>query len=787
MIRASVLALLLSVIVGFAAEAQQPSQSPDSLSSPAPQAAPGTADSPAAGQQTLADHGTMDNQGATNLRADIAEMTCDDAVIEGSTVQARNVVLKLGEYVLTGDRLEGDFDSELVFTGTPTLTYRSQTLRGDAIRFSPSRRTYRVENLHTGLTPEFMRNRLTSPLYLAGESVAGHTGDPIVTEDADATTCDKEHPDYLLRAREIEVDPGKRVVLRRATLYMWGHRLLTFPAIVVPLDRRPSSLRTSHLPAVGHSQEEGWFAKSAFSYEVGRRSPGTIRLDMMEKKGIGLGVEQEWADRRLAGAVALYAIPTGGSQKNLSGKLSNRLSLGAGQAVTLNGDLQQSSYLSLPGTQTANLRAGYERTDTLSSTAVNIARLSTNSGGYRTRNYTAGLSQTFRLSQSFGLSFGADYSRNGTLSPTSSGDIYQRTEQLTLRAQATQHTPDYALEVVANRNVPIGERTATSYFSGVEKLPEVSLTSLRFRHGFLSQIPATFLISAGKYAEGTNSGQTSTRVISERLVAGAEVSAQHIALSPSTDLNMSGSFQQFLYTEGAAQYVVRDKASLTQRWGANSGLNLDYTYQRPEGGTPFRFDQPGQYHTLTADLGMLNDRRLQLTLRTGYDFTQTGFGGYNQPWQTLSANLLYRPASWARLQHLLSFDPNNGHVQSVVSDIRLRGASDLAIDLVSKYDPQRHRVGQLNGYLNVPIDKRFRVVTLFQYNGYLDRFESRNLQLVWDLHCLEASLTYTENPYGFRNDRQLMFQLRIKAIPVSQRFGVGQFGQALDTGVGGGY
>jgi hypothetical protein len=44
-----------------------------------------------------------------------------------------------------------------------------------------------------------------------------------------------------------------------------------------------------------------------------------------------------------------------------------------------------------------------------------------------------------------------------------------------------------------------------------------------------------------------------------------------------------------------------------------------------------------------------------------------------------------------------------------------------------------------------------------------------------------------ENPFGFRSDRQIFFQLRIKAFPIFQRFGIGQFGQVIDTSIGEAY
>lgn len=720
------------------------------------------------------------------------------------TIVGTNVTITYGEYTLTGGHLEGNVDRELVLTGNPTLTFRGQTLTGDVVRFSPPSRSYRIENLHTALTPEFLHGRLLTPLYLSADEVYGTRRQPIFGSVVDATTCLYPDPHYFIRSGGVKVEPGKRAILKHASIYLFGHRLLTLGTLVIPLDQRPRQLRYSHLPYVGRSADEGWFAKSTFDYILADRAPGLLRFDLMQKKGVGLGVDQAWNLLKAAGAFALYAIPTGGSTKNLTGRLSNRQNIGGGQTLTLDNDFQQNSYLALPGTTTFNTRFGYARNWQGASTTLNLSRMANDSGGSQfsgatsTHNYAANFGQTLQLGQTGTVSFNADYSRFttanfGTKDPTTgavTGAFAQRTEQLSTRFEADQRASNYTLQLVANKNIPVGQRTGQSFFSGLEKLPELTLSNFRFTHGFLSDLPITFLVSAGKYSEGSfgtgTGGTTGAKVVqTDRAVTGFDLNNTHFALTHSTDLNVSGGFQQYFYGDDRyAQYILRNNTSLTQRWGRHSGVNFQYTYQKPEGSTPFRFDQQGQFHTLTADFGQLDDQRVQLTARVGYDFSAASFGGVSRPWQTLSANLLLRPVAWARFQSLYSFDPNTGQMVSATGDLRLRGRSDFALDLVGRFDPRVHKFGQVNAYLNLPIGPSWRVIALTQYNGYLGRFESRNLQIKHEWDCLEASLTYIDNPFGFRNDRQVFFTLRIKAFPFFQQFGVGQFGQAINPGVG---
>jgi len=735
------------------------------------------------------------------LTNDAAKYQFEEGEVNGSQIRAKNVTIELGEYTLSGGSVSGDFEKELVFTGAPKLTYRGQTITGDSIRFRPRTKEYRVENLHTALTPDFLQGRILSPLFLSGESIFGQRKKPIFGQDMEATTCVlPELPHYLIRASEIKLEPGKRVTLRKATFYFFGHRIITLPTFIIPLDRDPRRLHASHMPYVGRSIDEGWFAKSAFDYALADRVPGIFRFDLMEKKGVGLGVDQAWNLLKSAGAFAIYAIPTSGLSKNLSGRLSNRQNIGGGQTITLDNDFRQNSYLALPSTTTINTRTGYTRNLGGNNTTLNLSRTASDSGASafsgatHSESLAANFAQGVTLGRSTTLNLNTDYSSyanstagilNSTTGQTTGG-FSQRNQQLTTRFEADQRASNYLLQLNANKAIPIGNNGQQSFFGGVEKLPEVTLSNYRFTEGLLSRLPANFMISAGKYTEGGFSSGTGggTAISTERAVAGFDITGTRVPVTHSTDLNLGGGFQQFFYGDGSAQYILRDNTTLSQRWGRKSGVNFNYTYQRPYGGTPFRFDQQGQYHALNVDAGFLEDRRVQLTARVGYDFSQGNFGGLSTPWQTLSANLLVRPVEWARSRTLLSFDPNTGKFVSATTDLRFRGRNDFALDIVGRYDPRVHKFGSLNAYLNLPIGSLWRVIALVQYNGYLSRFESRNLQITRSWDCLEASFTYIDNPFGFRNDKQVFFNLRIKAFPFFQQFGVGQFGQAIGTSVG---
>ncbi|MBM3493299.1 MAG: hypothetical protein FJX72_03095 [Armatimonadetes bacterium] len=705
-------------------------------------------------------------------------LSFQEAEIDGTLVKARDVELQQGEYELRGLSLEGDLEGMLLFTGDPSLTYRGQTLFGDSIRFFPKTRAYRIDNLRSSLSPDFLQGRATAPLFLSGGSVAGRDRDPLVASDSTATSCDRPEPHYAVSAGSIEVEPGKRLTLRRAAIAYRGKRIVTLPTVMVPLDRRIP--RGGYQPYVGRSAEEGWFVKTGFNYTLGDRAPGMYRVDLMERKGIGLGLEQAWSTTSSRIEAVLYGTPAGGQGSNVSGRMTGRFQIGDAHRFDIGYDMRENDYRGLPDSGDRGVRLGYGFRLGGYETLLNLNSRSNRSGAYQSSSETASFSQRVTFAQAGAMSVEADYSRYES---GSAGTAAQVNERMTARLHGDYRGPNYVLQLAANRNVPIGGGASQSYFGGVERLPEIGVSQFRFTRGALAKAPITLNVGAGVYSEGGASG--AARTASERVSAGFDLASLRLPIRGSTELNVGAGFMQYLYREGSAQYVLRSNSSFTSRWGAKSGVNVRYTYQQPHGGTPFRFDQQGKYHSLSGDLGWFDDERLQVSARVGYDLAGVSYGGVREPWQTLSANVLVKPADWFRLRTLLSMNPNSGQFSSVTSDLRIRGPREFALDLVSRYDPRTHRFGQVNAYLSVPVLPNWRAVVLTQYNGYLSRFESRNLQIIHDMHCMEASLTFIDNPYGWRADRQVMFQLRIKAFPAFQQFGTGLYGQALDTSVGG--
>ena len=73
---------------------------------------------------------------------------------------------------------------------------------------------------------------------------------------------------------------------------------------------------------------------------------------------------------------------------------------------------------------------------------------------------------------------------------------------------------------------------------------------------------------------------------------------------------------------------------------------------------------------------------------------------------------------------------------------------------------------------------------LLSWNGYTERFESRQISFMYDLHDADALLEITDNQTGFRNGTSVAFFVRFRAMPFLTPFRYGTRGQGLGTGTG---
>lgn len=674
----------------------------------------------------------------------------------GDTVQAEGILARWRRYQINATRLEGN-----TRTGIYRL-FEGIRLEGADVSASGAELILNLETnrweLHGGqatLQPPFTGNRLLAPLFVQGQTLSGRERF-VEGERLQATTCDQPHPHFHWDARTMDAEEGRRAILRDVRLRLLGRTLFRLPYVIVPLRDTGD---TSPLPDVGYSDLEGWYLRYAVAYFLLQGYPGTARLDLMQRRGVGVSIDQDFAQ----GNLNLYWLRDRqlGAQ-SLTGRLRYDRNLGTLQ-TRWNADYRRNSYLI--GDSTAwNLQTDWLLPSRTGQTQLTFVESRNLASGFENITRVWTLLETRAIGR-LQLSLNGSYQENeSTFASTRTG-----TRQWSTRSNLRYPLGAANLQLEYERVLPVG--ASATVFGGLERLPELSLTAPL--PWWVGDAPSLFRdsqirLSFGSFAEGF-----ATRIHRERYAFDWQ---GRWRTGTRTGTSLFYGFKQTFYSDDTAQYVLQSNLEQRFGWGERSELSLRWNYIRPYGYSPLNVDRAGFYNLLSADLRAFLSGGWNLSMATTYDLLAREQG--RDEWSLLNITTEYQPTGWLFWRNQLSYDPNRERWVSFQSDLRWR-FGDSQLSLATRYDPRRARWGRVYARVDALKWGRSRFSAILQYNGYLDRIESRQLLWVYDLHCAELEVRYIDNPLGFPPDTGVQVFLRLKAFPSFSRFGAGSLGAPL--------
>ncbi len=714
-----------------------------------------------------------------------------DEVVQGQAFQlinadeqervGRKVVLRGNvEFIARGyhvraDEAEGDLSSQIFsVSGHVLITGNGSNVYGDKVTVDFASGTYIAERAETQLTPEQSSVGLTDKLYVSGKLSSGtqlltHTQDGLVT------TCDLDDPHYKILSRDMEVRTGKRVILRDAKLVIRHRTILQVPFLVIPLDQ-PENRYT---PYVGYTDDEGYFIKNTYALPVNRHGILVTHEDYMTKLGLGLGGDYSYAYPEYTGVARLYHIF--GRAKDLTFSNSHRQAFRWG-SVQLDDDYKRDDHLTAPGQTLLNTRGAVVYNGFLGARAVDrltLDRQSNSAPTYSSVSETLGLVDARNIGK---LRTDSQISYLDTQSTSGSGGTSTEAQRLQLRFLGTQDAGPGTATIQYQRSVPIGE--TKQYLGSSDLTPVIAYDSdsrRLFGADFGKEVPLKTQISWGEYADPRRQSQ----------VERTAFSLAYNKSSPGQErltFDTGASFRQGIYSDDTAQYVLGLNENARYRLGPDTGINLRYGYLRPYGYTPLSLDSTGKTNLVTTDINDRPIRSVLLGLQTGYDINRAEHGsdlieGGRIGWQQVGIRSEWTPRTGILLRGLYTYDT----YQHAFSQLRFDFSSvgrEARLNLNAQYDGIRQVWSTFNGTVDGLHIGRTKIAALFQYNGYLQKFDARQYAFTYDLHCAEAVLAIQENDTGFRPGRQIYLLLRLKALPFDLPFGTGTRGQPLGLGNG---
>jgi lipopolysaccharide export system protein LptA len=747
----------------------------------------------------------------------VADSATDDEATQTATLIG-NVRLRYDGYTVTCDRATYDRNTDIVtFENNVVLSNGEETVYGDRVALDRRHQVFSSDEARTIIPPQLISASLLEPLRLSGKTIA-REGRNLVATDGLLTTCDFPNPHYKIGFAKATVIPNDRIILRKASFYRYDRVVFRIAYLSLPIR---DDIQYSYLPVVGRTDEEGYFVKNAVGYTLGKLLPGILRVDAMQRKGLGLGFDQAYRfGETAAGTLVLYSLHDRSRNANdLNYHVNHQQRIGE----TLTGittDFQNNSYDALsPTSKTQNTTINSSRIIGNSNTTASLTLGTNAQGGSSGHANNYALSQTERFGATGNVTVklsGSNTSNtfvsqtpqtDGSLldSATSSGTVQQNGDLSAAGRLGIFDGILVANKILVSKLTGTNSGSGTPVYRGPEKLPDLTLStdSERLKNVFLpglfSAVPLRISFGYGRYADnapatllqptGTASPQ---RVLSSRSLFDAAANPRPFSLTPGGALSLvvDGDFKQTVYSKDYAQYVLREDSTLSQRINANSSLNFVYGYLRPYGGAPttFRFDQPGSVNNLGTNLALVSST-VRLTVGTGYDIQRaresaTTLNGLpRDPWQTLSAQLGLKLASNLQTRFTSAYDINTGRLLSANNRLRIRGRGNFALDTSIDYDPLSHHLSQMSEVFQTPFFSRdLQLSALTGYNGVTKKFSYKSFGLVRSFHDYEYTVTYRDQPYGFRTERGFNIGIRLKAFPVLSTPQTGQYGSALDTG-----
>jgi hypothetical protein len=709
-------------------------------------------------------------QGALPLPNPPADDDRQLKILEAGNIERTGNILKLTGgakiqykgYDIIAREISGDLTTEIFdATGGVHVQGRDAEVVGDHVKVSYHDRTYRAWDADSQLQPSLFQGGLKAPMYVKAQESFGSQRE-LFANYSISTTCDYPDPHYHIDARLADIRPNTRAIFHDMRLVVLGHTILKLPYLSVPLNEPTYR----YVPEFGRTPQDGYYVKTRYGIPLDDpKNNLDARFDYFQKRGQALGGDYSYAGKALAGLLSVYGLAGGTSTLNIISQHQQTFHWGS---LNLDANYQKNNFDFAPDATLLSTRLQMNFPQGASNSRFSFYETDNSSSGFSSKSQTVSVGDTRKFSNAVRTNLDLSMVSND------SGSIQQ--QQVNLNLTGDDDLKKAIAHFQYQRSIPVG--TVQNFFNASDVTPVLSLSSDSNRllgKSAPKNLPFSTDISFGNYIDAATKDQIS-RDAFDFAFQRPDTSQKRAKLS------LDGKFAQGIYSDGTAQYTLGFNTTASYSLGRDTGLNVRYNYLRPYGFSPLVMDQNGKTNLLSGDLSFRPWRPFLVGVQSGYDLEALRLGTQT-PYQFVGVRTEYTPASWLNVRTLATYDPGQQIWNSLRVDFAYRpGATFVSIG--AQYDGQRQVWGSTNLFVDGLKWGRLSVSTLLQYNGYTKQFLTQQYSFTYDLHCAEAVLQVLDNNTGFNPGRQVLFFLRVKALPFQSPFGTGSFGQALGTGGG---
>jgi len=231
--------------------------------------------------------GSMGSLLAADEEQVIIEGLSDQSVVEHDFVKRvstgkNGVMVRHGSTLLIADQVTlNEVTGSIVAEGTVSVQNEGQFWTGERLEYNYLTRRISGQTFKTG----------APPIFVSGMSLgAGTTEKGYAATNAVITSDDVSEPSYLIRAKKIEMVPGKSVKAHGATLYVAGIPLMYFPVYHRSLERH-----TQYYTATpGYRSRWGAYMLNSYHWFPTDGLELAVNADLRQRRGVGYGPEMHY-------------------------------------------------------------------------------------------------------------------------------------------------------------------------------------------------------------------------------------------------------------------------------------------------------------------------------------------------------------------------------------------------------------------------------------------------------------------------------------------------------------
>lgn len=577
-------------------------------------------------------------------------------------VQAsENVQIQYDNLQIKGPRLSMDVDQETIWgTGNITLQRGNDTIRSSAFFFDIQNNIVQVEDVSLTIKPKEIS---TGNLYLKVKKLEDQTTRKSGTTGF-ATTCDANPPHYAVYADRFDYIPENGIygynVWIDCPIYFIPFGLW-FPVYHYALGKRNPVLL---MPLIGQNNVEGYFVRSTWDYFLARNQTGSIYLDWMEKKGVGIGVNHQYRiPKVMEGSVMYYRLneeDTGINDYNvrvdhtshLTDVLDVKLGLEDVKGYTISGGRKQNNMESIAlvyddlgdryagsfserynplqanRTQEIKLERSFNQNKDLSFTYTNSMYDSSLSGQTSYRKDMM-LLQSYELPWDMSFSDQIHYQANKGFADTVADERMDLALSLTKRFDKTAWFSSIKGEVTHYFDLDGNKYTNDNNQEYLQKMPEVTMvfqpqTFFDKNPSFNIQIDKRLILGEYEEARYLSSSDRLRVIRADRIRYEQNISTKLKKVLGDTDFEINLGYNQNAYQvadtgkntivqdadsakkpplfwSGDSLYTFTQTYTHTLDWWKFLANKVEYSNQNSYGYTPFFFDDNTQKQSLITE------------------------------------------------------------------------------------------------------------------------------------------------------------------------------------------